>query len=128
MNSDRTGPRNRKGRQPKTHERLTRPLVRGTDGVLRRASWDEAPARAAAGFRQTRDAYGPDAFAMLSCARATNEMNYVAQRFTRVVMGTNNVDSCDRTCHAPSVAGLSATFGSGGGPPVTRRWSTPTSS
>ncbi|MFD9541026.1 molybdopterin oxidoreductase family protein [Streptomyces sp. NPDC060022] len=115
MNSDRTGPRNRKGRQPKTYERLTHPLVRGTDGVLRRASWEEALTRAAAGFRQNRDAYGPDAFAMLSCARATNEMNYVAQKFTRVVMGTNNVDSCNRTCHAPSVAGLSAAFGSGGG-------------
>ncbi len=42
-------------------------------------------------------------------------MNYVAQKFARVVMGTNNVDSCNRTCHAPSVAGLSAAFGSGGG-------------
>ncbi|EST31973.1 formate dehydrogenase subunit alpha [Streptomyces niveus NCIMB 11891] len=52
---------------------------------------------------------------MFSCARATNEMNYVAQKFARVVMGTNNVDSCNRTCHAPSVAGLSAAFGSGGG-------------
>lgn len=83
--------------------------------MLRRASWDEALSRAAEGFRRTREAYGPDAFAMLSCARATNEMNYVAQKFTRVVMGTNNVDSCNRTCHAPSVAGLSAAFGSGGG-------------
>lgn len=52
---------------------------------------------------------------MLSCARATNEMNHVAQKFTQVVVGTNNVDSCNRTCHAPSVAGLSAAFGSGGG-------------
>lgn len=115
MRTERTGGRNRKGRQPKTYERLTHPLVRAEDGVLRRASWDEALARAAAGFRQTREAHGPDAFAMLSCARATNEMNYVAQKFTRVVMGTNNVDSCNRTCHAPSVAGLSAAFGSGGG-------------
>ncbi|MFH9832298.1 molybdopterin oxidoreductase family protein [Streptomyces sp. NPDC017201] len=115
MKTERTGGRTRRGRQPKTYERLTHPLVRGEGGVLRRASWDEALARAAAGFRQTREAYGPDAFAMLSCARATNEMNYVAQKFTRVVMGTNNVDSCNRTCHAPSVAGLSAAFGSGGG-------------
>ncbi|MFJ6854645.1 molybdopterin oxidoreductase family protein [Streptomyces sp. NPDC091271] len=115
MKTERTGGRSRKGRQPKTYERLTHPLVRGEDGVLRRASWEEALARAAAGFRQTREAHGPDAFAMLSCARATNEMNYVAQKFTRVVMGTNNVDSCNRTCHAPSVAGLSAAFGSGGG-------------
>ncbi|MEU1437596.1 molybdopterin-dependent oxidoreductase [Streptomyces sp. NPDC005786] len=105
----------RKRRAPKQYERLTHPLVRGTDGVLRRASWDEALDRAAAGFRQARRDHGPDAFGMLSCSRATNEMNYVAQKFTRVVMGTNNVDSCNRTCHAPSVAGLSAAFGSGGG-------------
>lgn len=100
---------------PKQYPRLTHPLVRDSDGQLRRASWDEALERAATGFRQARETYGSDAFAMLSCARATNEMNYVAQKFTRVVMGTNNVDSCNRTCHAPSVAGLSAVFGSGGG-------------
>ncbi|MET7621709.1 molybdopterin-dependent oxidoreductase [Streptomyces sp. NPDC005408] len=104
-----------KKKPQKQYPRLTHPLVRDDNGLLRRASWDEALERAAAGFRQTRAAHGPDAFAMLSCARATNEMNYVAQKFTRVVMGTNNVDSCNRTCHAPSVAGLSAVFGSGGG-------------
>ncbi|WP_328862233.1 molybdopterin oxidoreductase family protein [Streptomyces sp. NBC_00306] len=104
-----------KKKPQKTYPRLTHPLVRDDDGQLRRASWDEALDRAAAGFRQAREQHGPDAFAMLSCARATNEMNYVAQKFTRVVMGTNNVDSCNRTCHAPSVAGLSAVFGSGGG-------------
>ncbi|WP_405574010.1 molybdopterin-dependent oxidoreductase [Streptomyces sp. NBC_01167] len=104
-----------KKKPQKTYPRLTHPLVRDDDGQLRRASWDEALDRAAAGFRQARERHGPDAFAMLSCARATNEMNYVAQKFTRVVMGTNNVDSCNRTCHAPSVAGLSAVFGSGGG-------------
>ncbi|MFJ9038338.1 molybdopterin oxidoreductase family protein [Streptomyces sp. NPDC102406] len=109
----------RRDRTPKTYTRLTHPLVRETPGdrrsPLRRATWDEALTAAADGFRRTREEHGPDAFAMLSCARATNEMNYVAQKFTRVVMGTNNVDSCNRTCHAPSVAGLSAVFGSGGG-------------
>lgn len=104
-----------KKKPKKRYPRLTHPLVRGADGRLRRATWDEALERAAAGFLRTRETYGPDAFAMLSCARATNEMNYMAQKFTRVVMGTNNVDSCNRTCHAPSVAGLSAVFGSGGG-------------
>lgn len=105
----------RRKRTPVVYERLTHPLVRGADGELHRASWEEALERAAAGFRTVREEHGPDAFAMLSCARATNEMNYVAQKFTRVVMGTNNVDSCNRTCHAPSVAGLTAAFGSGGG-------------
>ncbi|MGO4430407.1 molybdopterin oxidoreductase family protein, partial [Streptomyces sp. MCAF7] len=96
--------------------RLTHPLVRDpASGELRRATWAEALDRAAAGFTAATGAYGPDAFGMFSCARATNEMNYVAQKFARVVMGTNNVDSCNRTCHAPSVAGLSAAFGSGGG-------------
>ncbi|WP_425465642.1 molybdopterin-dependent oxidoreductase [Nonomuraea turkmeniaca] len=97
-----------------SYDRLTHPLVR-ENGVLRRATWEEALERAAEGFRRNIAAHGPDSFAMLSCARSTNEMNHVGQKFTRVVIGTNNVDSCNRTCHAPSVAGLSAVFGSGGG-------------
>ena len=94
--------------------RLTSPLVR-ENGELRPASWEEALERAAAGFRAGTDQHGPDSFGMLSCARATNEMNFMALKFARAVMGTNNVDSCNRTCHAPSVAGLAAAFGSGGG-------------
>ncbi|WP_405802862.1 molybdopterin oxidoreductase family protein [Streptomyces sp. NBC_01187] len=106
----------RRDRSPRNYPRLTHPLVRGSkDGPLRRASWEEALSLAAGGFRRVREESGPDAFGMFSCARATNEMNYVAQKFTRVVMGTNNVDSCNRTCHAPSVAGLTAALGSGGG-------------
>jgi formate dehydrogenase alpha subunit len=114
---DRAGGGKGRGRAASTdYPRLTHPMVRDTkDGPLRRATWEEALERAAGGFRRIRESYGPDAFGMFSCARATNEMNYVAQKFTRVVMGTHNVDSCNRTCHAPSVAGLSAAFGSGGG-------------
>lgn len=101
----------KRDRTPKTYARITHPMVRDEKGgPLRRATWDEALDRAAEGLRAARGAFG-----MFSCARATNEMNYVAQKFARVVMGTNNVDSCNRTCHAPSVAGLSAAFGSGGG-------------
>jgi formate dehydrogenase major subunit len=76
--------------------RLTHPLVRD-GGRLRRATWDEALGRAAAGFRAVRDAHGPDAFGLFSCSKSTNEMNYVAQKFVRAVIGTNNVDSCNRT-------------------------------
>ena len=75
--------------------RLTTPLVRD-DGRLRPATWDEALERAAAGFAAAR-AKGPDAFGLFSCSKATNEMNYAAQKFTRQVMGTNNIDSCNRT-------------------------------
>jgi predicted molibdopterin-dependent oxidoreductase YjgC len=83
--------------------------------VLRPATGEEALDRAADGFRRTLATRGPEAFGMLSCARATNELNFAAQKFTRAVIGTNNVDSCNRTCHAPSVAGLARVFGSGGG-------------
>lgn len=96
------------------YDRLTQPLVR-TDGELLPATWDEALDRAAGGFRATIESHGPDAFGMFSCSRSTDEMNYLGQKFVRAVVGTNNVDSCNRTCHAPSVAGLAAAFGSGGG-------------
>lgn len=76
--------------------RLTTPLVR-ENGVLRRASWTEALDRAATGFAATVSRFGPDAVGMFSCSKATNEMNFVAQKFMRVVIGTNNIDSCNRT-------------------------------
>jgi formate dehydrogenase major subunit len=75
--------------------RLTEPLVRD-NGRLRPATWDEAMERAAAGFAMAR-AQGPNAFGMFSCSKTTNEMNFIAQKFTRAVMGSNNVDSCNRT-------------------------------
>lgn len=78
------------------YTRLTEPLVR-ENGALRPATWEEALDRAAEGFRRNVEAHGPDAYGMFSCSRATNEMNYVAQKFTRSVIGSHNVDSCNRT-------------------------------
>jgi formate dehydrogenase major subunit len=78
--------------------RLTQPLVRdGKGGALRPASWNEALERAAAGFRAVVDGRGPRSFGLFSCSKTTNEMNYVAQKFARVVLGSNNIDSCNRT-------------------------------
>ena len=76
--------------------RLTTPLVRD-DGTLREASWDEALDRAAAGLARARDAGGETSFGMFSCSKATNEMNFLAGKFARQVMRSNNVDSCNRT-------------------------------
>lgn len=76
--------------------RLTHPLVR-RNGVLRKASWTEAIQAAAAGLGAVREAGGGDAIGMFSCSKATNETNFLAQKFARVVMGTNNIDSCNRT-------------------------------
>ena len=80
----------------KIHTRLTHPLVR-EHGALRRATWDEALARAAEGFAATRATHGDSSFGLFSCSKGTNEMNFTAQKFARVVMGSNNIDSCNRT-------------------------------
>lgn len=80
--------------QPLT--RLTQPLVRD-GGVLRPASWDAALDRAAEGFRKVKEQHGGDALATMSCSKASNEMNYLAAKLTRVAFGTHNIDSCNRT-------------------------------
>jgi formate dehydrogenase (hydrogenase) len=76
--------------------RLTEPLVR-ENGELRPATWDEALDRAAAGFARARDNDATKTFGVFSCSKASNEMNYAAQKFTRQAMASNNIDSCNRT-------------------------------
>ncbi len=76
--------------------RLTTPLVR-RNGSLEPASWDEALAAAANGLAAVRDADGGEAFGMFSCSKATNETNFLAQKFARTVLASNNIDSCNRT-------------------------------
>jgi len=76
--------------------RLTTPLVR-RDGVLQPTSWDHAIAAAAAGLDSVKAQHGGNALGMFSCSKATNEVNYLAQKFARTVLGTNNIDSCNRT-------------------------------
>ncbi len=95
-------------------ERFTRPLLR-RDGRLVPVSWAEALGHVARGMRAAVAAGGPDAVAAISSARATNEENYLIQKFMRVAIGTNNVDNCSRLCHSPSAAGLTAAFGLPGG-------------
>ncbi len=75
--------------------RLARPLVRRGSGLVP-ASWEEATGIAAGGLRKILDSHGPGALAMLASAKATNEENYLAQKFTRSVLGTNNIDHCAR--------------------------------
>ena len=77
-------------------QRLTTPLIR-ENGRHRPASWDEAMHRVAEGFRREIAEHGPGTFGMFSCSKTTNELNYVAQKFVRTVVGGNNIDSCNRT-------------------------------
>ncbi len=74
--------------------RLTQPLVRDR-GELRAATWDEALDRAASGFRKTLDEGALTG--IFSCSKTTNELNFATQKFSRVALHSNNVDSCNRT-------------------------------
>ncbi len=102
--------------------RLRTPLIRkdfgtkprrpvGLDG-FREATWDEALDLAAEKLAEIVRTYGGDAIGTFCSAKATNEDNYIFQKFVRAVLGTNNVDHCARLCHSASVAALSYTIGS----------------
>lgn len=77
-------------------KRLTEPLIR-KNGKLVPASWDEALDLIANRFGSIKEKFGPDALGCFSSARCTNELNYVVAKFMRSVIGTNNIDSCNRT-------------------------------
>jgi formate dehydrogenase alpha subunit len=72
-------------------DRLTTPLIK-KNGQFVEASWGEALDLITAKLRN----YRGDQFAAISSAKCTNEDNYVFQKFTRAVMGTNNIDHCAR--------------------------------
>ena len=105
--------------------RLTKPLIRvkpkGERGYdedtwqrdFRSASWDEALDLVAKRLLEIKDKFGSESLAGISSAKCTNEDNYVMQRFVRQVMGNNNIDHCARLCHASTVVGAMAAFGSG---------------
>jgi formate dehydrogenase major subunit len=87
---------------PKSYVRLTQPLVRDTKGgELRPATWDEALDRTVAGFQAALASRGADQdwspIGIFSCSKATNEVNFAAQKLSRQVLGSNNIDSCNRT-------------------------------
>jgi formate dehydrogenase alpha subunit len=94
-------------------ERLTTPLIK-ENGVFREATWEEALDLVASRFKEIIEKYGPDSVAGISCARSINEDSYNMQKLFRSVFKTNNIDHCARSCHAPTVAGLMTSFGTGG--------------
>jgi predicted molibdopterin-dependent oxidoreductase YjgC len=88
-----------KGREGWRHlyseKRLTTPLIR-KDGELVPASWDEALDLVASKMTEIKGEYGDDAFGMFSSSRSNNELNYLAAKFIRQVLGNSNIDSCNR--------------------------------
>ncbi len=105
-------------------KRLTAPLIRrapqapgqrtpasGPD-EWREASWDEALDLVARRLLDIRQRHGANSVTANACAKATNEDNYLLQKYIRAVIGTNNIDHCTRLCHAASVVGLQMAIGS----------------
>lgn len=93
-------------------DRITVPMVRTNDG-WRLLSWEDAISYAATRLQQISNEQGPDSIAILGSARATNEENYLAQKFARIVIGTNNIDCCARVCHTPTAAAMKLMLGTG---------------
>ena len=77
-------------------ERLGHPLVRGEDGELHRATWDEALDRAAHGFRRVMERHGRHAVYGVASGRTPIEADYMLQRFMRAGFGTHYIDNCSR--------------------------------
>jgi formate dehydrogenase major subunit len=93
-------------------DRVLHPMIR-KQGKWETVSWDEALQATARALHKAIQAHGPDSVGVLASARGTNEEAYLAQKFARVVLGTNNVDCCARVCHAPSAAALKQMLGTG---------------
>lgn len=93
-------------------DRVTHPMIRRR-GALVEVGWDEAIAFVASALARVKDTYGANSIGVLGSARAPNEDNYLAQKFARVVLGTNNVDCCARVCHGPTAAAMKAMLGTG---------------
>ena len=93
-------------------DRQTQPKLR-QGGGWQAANWDEALDRCASELSAIIEEHGPDAIGVLASSRSTNEDSYVAQKFARVVIGTNNIDCCARVCHTPTAAAMKAILGAG---------------
>lgn len=78
-------------------DRITEPLVRGEDGELHPTSWEHALRVASEGLLQVRQRHGPDALGFISSSRCTGEENYLMQKLSRAVFGTNNIHQCAAT-------------------------------
>ena len=93
-------------------DRITQPMIRKGD-KWQQVTWDNAVTFIAESLQRISEKYGPDSIAVLGSARGTNEENYLAQKFARVVIGTNNVDCCARVCHTPTAAAMKLMLGTG---------------
>lgn len=93
-------------------DRLKKPLIK-QDGKFREAEWGETIDLISAKLKQVKEKYGSNSIGVLGSGKCSNEDNFLLAKWTRAVLGTNNIDNCARLCHAPTTAGLTAALGTG---------------
>jgi len=93
-------------------ERLTSPLIK-KNGVLEKATWEEAISLVAKKLGEIKEKHGSSTIAGIASPRCTNEDNYIFQKFMRVTLGTNNIDSTARTGYAGAQSFIENIFGQG---------------
>jgi len=91
-------------------DRLTKPLAKANDS-FEEVSWEQALEMTATELGRIKREYGPDSLAVLGCSKCTNEENYLLQRFTRCVLGTNNIDNGGRLYNSATQIGFNASIG-----------------
>jgi len=93
-------------------DRMTQPMIR-KNGEWKNVSWEEVFDFCAKKLKAISVQYGPDSIGIIGSARATNEENYLIQKFARAVIGTNNIENCARVCHQPTAKAMSMMLGTG---------------
>lgn len=91
-------------------DRLTSPMVK-TNGEFKKVTWEEGLSLVADQLVRTRNTYGAESIAVFGSSKCTNEDNYVLQKFTRCVLGNNNIDNGSRLYSAAGYTGLGQTVG-----------------
>ncbi len=92
------------------HDRLFEPMKR-IENEFSPASWEEALATIANRLREIKEKYGGKSIGIFASSKATNEENYLVQKFARKVLETDNVDNSIRLCHAATMLALRESFG-----------------
>ena len=77
-------------------DRLKTPLIRGADGELHEATWEDALSKTAEGFRKVHTEHGRHSIYGIASGRAPSEAAYLMQKFIRAGFGTNYIDNCSR--------------------------------
>jgi len=93
-------------------DRLSHPIIREKE-ILREATWEEAISLVSKKLRTLKENFGGESLGAIAPSRGTNEEIYLLQKWMRLVLGSNNVDSGGRLGSAATLVGLSESFGYG---------------